>query len=94
MGQYSLLYGATRKNYRHTLSLHCISQSHFLEHSMPLFSKLHILQVNEIMEINISKQIHETMAGLFTARKVLFIWVHHSGPKAINITVILTIKYV
>ncbi len=54
------VWGNTNKSYKGKVkkklqkrAVRCINYSQFLEHTMPLFSKLHILQLNEIVKINI-----------------------------------------
>ena len=39
-------------------TVRCISHSHVLEHTMLLFSKLHILQFDDIVELYILRQMH------------------------------------
>ncbi len=50
------LQGKIKKLQKRTVR--CTSHSHFLEHTMPLFSKLHILQLDDIVELYILKQMH------------------------------------
>ncbi len=38
--------------------IHCIGNSHYLEHTFPIFKRLHILKIKELLKLYVLKQMH------------------------------------
>lgn len=47
-----------KASHRRAYIIRCVTDSHFWKHTLPVFSKLHIFQLDDLVEINMVKHLH------------------------------------